>query len=68
MTPEELVEFRDRMGWTQSELARQLEMSLSRIQDYEIGWTRSRTPRPAPIPKVVVLALRWLQEHHRPSD
>ncbi|MBO0737332.1 MAG: helix-turn-helix transcriptional regulator [Alphaproteobacteria bacterium] len=66
MTPQQLIDFRTRMGWTQSELARRLELSPSRISDYEKGQTRSSPPRPAPIPKVVEYALRWLEEHYRP--
>jgi transcriptional regulator with XRE-family HTH domain len=66
MTAQEMIDFRARMGWTQSELARQLELSHSRVSDYELGHTRSKPPRPAPIPKVVDLACRWLEEHARP--
>jgi transcriptional regulator with XRE-family HTH domain len=66
MTPQQLIDFRARMGWKQSELARRLELSPSRISDYELGRTRSKPPRPAPIPKVVELACRWLEQHARP--
>jgi transcriptional regulator with XRE-family HTH domain len=66
MTPQQLIDFRARMSWSQSELARQLELSQSRISDYEKGKTRSNPPRLAPIPKVVELACRWLEEHKRP--
>jgi transcriptional regulator with XRE-family HTH domain len=69
MTPQDLLAFRTRMGWSRDELARQLEISPSRLKDYELGQTRTTPPRPAPIPKVVELACRWLEEHARaPSD
>ena len=63
MTPQELITFRVRMGWTQKELAHQLDLGTSRIADYEKGQTRTKPPRPAPIPKVVELACRWLEAH-----
>jgi transcriptional regulator with XRE-family HTH domain len=66
MSPQQLIDFRTRMGWTQSELARRLDLSPSRISDYEAGRTRSKPPRPALVPKVVELACRWLEEHARP--
>jgi transcriptional regulator with XRE-family HTH domain len=66
MTAQELIDFRARMGWSQAELARQLEFSQSRVSDYELGKTRGKPPRPAPIPKVVELACRWLEEHVGP--
>jgi len=63
MTPRELTEFRIRMGWSQAELGRRLELSPSRLADYETGFTRGRARRPAPIPKAVELACAWLEEH-----
>jgi transcriptional regulator with XRE-family HTH domain len=63
MTPQELTEFRTRMGWSQAELGRRLELSPSRLADYETGFTRRRERRPAPIPKTVELACAWLEEH-----
>jgi transcriptional regulator with XRE-family HTH domain len=72
MTPQELTQFRIRMGWSQAELGRRLEMSPSRLADYETGYTRGRERRPAPIPKVVELACAWLEEREGkkqpPSD
>jgi hypothetical protein len=59
MTPQELTEFRSRMGWSQAEL----ELSPSRLADYETGFTRGQARRPAPIPKAVELACAWLEEH-----
>jgi hypothetical protein len=53
MTPHDLVIFRMRMGWLHRKLAHKLEISASRLKDYELGQTRTTTPRPAPIPKVV---------------
>ena len=66
MTPQDLKDFRARLGWSREELARRLAISPSRVNDYELGQTRSKPPRPAPIPTVVELALRWLEEHNRP--
>ena len=63
MTPQELTEFRTRMGWSLAELGRRLELSPSRLADYEAGFTRGRERRLAPIPKVVELACAWLEEH-----
>jgi transcriptional regulator with XRE-family HTH domain len=63
MTPQELTEFRIRMGWSQAELGRRLELSPSRLADYEAGFTRGQGRRPAPVPKVVELACAWLAEH-----
>jgi transcriptional regulator with XRE-family HTH domain len=60
MTPSELQDFRARMGWSQAALARQLGISPSRIVDYERGSTRGKSERPAPIPHVVELAVRYL--------
>ena len=66
MTPQELKDFRARMGWSRAELAQQLGLSPSRLADYEFGATRTNPPRPAPIPKVVELACRWFAEHVQP--
>ena len=63
MTPQDLIAFRARMGWNRTELARRLEISPSRLTDYELGHTRGNKPQPAPIPKVVELACAWLGEH-----
>jgi len=63
MTPYDLIAFRTRMGWTRTELARRLEISASRLSDYELGHTRGRKPQPAPIPRLVELACAWLGEH-----
>ena len=63
MTPQQLTEFRARMGWSQAELGRRLELSPSRLADYEAGFTRGQERRPAPIPRVVELACAWLEEH-----
>jgi hypothetical protein len=66
MTPQDMIAFRARMGWSRDELARRLDISSSRLIDYEVGQTRTKPPRPAPIPRTVELAVRWLEEHTRP--
>jgi len=63
MTPQDLIAFRAHMGWDRAELARRLEISASRLADYELGHTRGRNPQPAPIPRLVELACAWLGEH-----
>jgi transcriptional regulator with XRE-family HTH domain len=63
MTPQDLIAFRTRMGWNRTELARRLEISPSRLADFELGCTRGRNPQPAPIPRLVELACAWLGEH-----
>ena len=68
MTPQELAEFRARMGWSQAELGRRLKLSPSRLADYEAGFTRGQERRPATIPKVVELACAWLEEHEGKSS
>ena len=66
MTPREMRDLRERLGWSRVELARRLEVSSSRLADYEVGQSRNKPPQPAPIPKTVELACRWLEEHARP--
>jgi predicted transcriptional regulator len=61
MNAHDLMEFRQRMGWSQQQLANQLQISKSRIQDYEAGWTRGAGPRRAPIPYLVELACETLE-------
>jgi len=61
MMPGELIGFRRRMGWSQQTLADRLEISKSRIQDYERGWTRGEHRRRAPIPYVIELACESLE-------
>ena len=63
MTPQDLTAFRTRMGWNRAELARRLDISASRLADYELGHTRGNNPQPAPIPRLVELACAWLCEH-----
>lgn len=65
MTPQDLIAFRARMGWGRAELARRLEISPSRLADYELGHSRGKNPQPAPIPRLVELACAWLDEHER---
>jgi transcriptional regulator with XRE-family HTH domain len=63
MTPQDLIAFRARMGWGRTELARRLEISASRLADYELGHTRGKNQQKAPIPRLVELACAWLGEH-----
>jgi transcriptional regulator with XRE-family HTH domain len=65
MTAAELVALRERLGWSKRETARRLDISVSRLADYEAGQTRGPQTRPAPIPRVVELAL-WALEHGAP--
>jgi len=63
MTPQDLIAFRARMGWGRAELARRLEISASRLADYELGHTRGKSPQPATISRLVELACASLGEH-----
>ncbi|MGH7065069.1 MAG: helix-turn-helix domain-containing protein [Stellaceae bacterium] len=63
MTPRELVELRARLGWDRTALARRIEISPSRLADFERGHGRGKNSRPAPVPRVVELACRWIEEH-----
>jgi len=54
------------LGWSQSELARRLDISVSRLADYESGETRGPKRRPAPIPRVVEFALKYLAGEREP--
>jgi transcriptional regulator with XRE-family HTH domain len=67
MTSEEFLAYRRRLGWSLATLARKLGVGSSRLADYEAGHSRGKHRRPAPIPKTIELALRWLelQEHCR---
>jgi hypothetical protein len=64
MTAEELIGFRVSRGWSQEKLARALRISPSRVVDYEVGFTRGKRRRPAPIPFVVELACAELARRH----
>jgi transcriptional regulator with XRE-family HTH domain len=69
MTPEEFLAYRRRFGWSLATLARKLDVTASRLADYETGHTRGKESRPAPIPRVVALALKWLElEEHSKTD
>jgi transcriptional regulator with XRE-family HTH domain len=63
MTPQDLIAFRARMGWNRADLARRIEISASRLADFELGHSRRKNPQPAPIPRLVELACAWLGEH-----
>lgn len=60
MTNEELTALRERLGMTRQQLAAALDMSISRLTDYELGYTRGRKT-PAAIPRTVELALAELE-------
>jgi transcriptional regulator with XRE-family HTH domain len=66
MSPDELKTFRRERRWTRNDLARRLGISASRIKDYELGRTRGAAARPAPIPKVIELALAEIERSTRP--
>ena len=62
MTGEEMRRLRaDLGGWSQQRLANELGMSLSRIADYERGYTRGANGRPVVIPRHIELACEALQ-------
>jgi transcriptional regulator with XRE-family HTH domain len=67
MTPQEFREWRRRMGWSLATLARYLGMTSSRLACYESGFTRGKDRRPAPIPRHIELALKWL-EHEAAAE
>jgi transcriptional regulator with XRE-family HTH domain len=66
MTASELIALRKRLGWSKIELARRLDISVSRLADYEAGQTRGPQMRPAPIPRVVELAIKYLSGEREP--
>ncbi len=66
MTAAELVALRERLGWSKREMARRLDISVSRLADYEAGQTRGPKPRLAPIPRVVELAIKYLAGEREP--
>jgi transcriptional regulator with XRE-family HTH domain len=68
MTPDEFIAFRHRMRWSLNTLARHLDMTMSRLADYETGHSRGKNPKPVTIPRVVELACRWLEEHQPPGE
>lgn len=60
MTPDELIGLRRRLGMSRQQLANALGRSVSRLADYEAGYTRGRG-NAAPIPYVVEMALAELE-------
>jgi hypothetical protein len=52
MAPQELMAFGARMGWSRAELSPRLEISASRLVDFELGHTPGKNPQPAPIPNL----------------
>ena len=65
MTPQEFIAFRKQLGWSLATLSRQIGITPSRLADYETGHTRGKNKKPAPIPRVVELACKWLEYEHR---
>ncbi len=61
MTGPELRAWRKRLNLTQAGAAIELDISESRIRDYEAGITRGQGT-PAPIPRVVELACEALEK------
>jgi predicted transcriptional regulator len=61
MTGPDFLAWRRRLGLSRKGAAEALGMSLSQIVDYEAGHKRG-TDRPAPIPRVVVLACQALED------
>ena len=61
MTPQQFLAFRRRLGWSLKTLGGNLGMHPSRLADFESGHSRGKLKKPAPIPRVVELACRWLE-------
>jgi predicted transcriptional regulator len=61
MTPDQFRAWRELLGLSKTGAARALGLSLSQVLDYETGMKRG-TDRAAPIPRVVALACRALQQ------
>lgn len=56
----EMRVWRTRRNWSRERLAEALGMSVSRITDYERGYSRGADRQPVIIPRVVELALKGL--------
>lgn len=61
MTGAEFTAWRQRLGLYRTDAAQLLDVSVSRLLDYERGSTRG-SGRPAPIPRVVELACKYLED------
>jgi transcriptional regulator with XRE-family HTH domain len=59
MTPEQFTAWRERMGWSKVETAKQLGVSIASVALYERG-TRFEDDRPVEIPKTIILATEAL--------
>ncbi|MFQ5888336.1 MAG: helix-turn-helix transcriptional regulator [Candidatus Hydrothermarchaeales archaeon] len=59
MTNQDLREFRKKMDWTQTELGNALDVSIRTIIAWEMG--------DRPIPRVVELAAKYIEECYPPS-
>ena len=66
MTPREFIAFRNRLGRSLATVSRHIDITPSRLADYETGHTRGKDKKPAPIPGVVELACKWLEHEYRP--
>jgi hypothetical protein len=64
MTPQEFIASRKQLGWSLATLSRHI--GITRLADYETGYTRGKNKRPALIPRVVELACKWLKHDYRP--
>ena len=61
MSPDQFRAWRHRLNLTQAQAAELLDISVSRLADYERGMTVHAVQRPAPIPRVVALACAALE-------
>ena len=59
MTPQQFSAWRERMGWSKVETAKQLGVSVASVALYENG-LRFDDGRPVKIPKTVILATEAL--------
>jgi len=66
MTRKSLSPFAKQLGWSLATLSRHIGITASRLADYKTGHTRGKDKKPAPIPRVVELACKWLEHEHRP--
>lgn len=65
MTGAELRDLRSRLGLSQDQLAQALGVSRSQVVNWEQGRDR-HTGRPAPVPRAIELAVRYLLIQHQP--
>ena len=60
MTAKEFRAWRDRMGWSQQRVADALDLSISTVKNYELGFRRG-SEEAAKVPRVVEMACRLLE-------